>query len=394
MTTPTRNHTHQSTLTQYSSAAHQPTWPQPHLVEQVRHRLEAAQSLVTAEEIEELRVCLAVVASGHATVVQLGDCAEPFVELSPQAVDRKLDFIDEAADLVAGATGQGVIAIGRVAGQFAKPRSNPTETVAGQDIPTYMGDAVNGPGSTPEEREPDPFRLLRGHRLAQRATEAIRHHNSTTGRKIWTSHEALLMDYEHPQVRFQGHDRYLTSTHWPWIGNRTRQLDGAHLSLMEVIRNPVSCKIGPGVSTSEAERLVRTLNPHNEKGRLSLIARFGRSRIRDDFPAIVSALCTAGLEFNWMVDPLHGNTRSADDGAKTRLIPDVLDEVTAFNEILKTFDLHSAGIHLEATGDYGIEECTTSVDSRRGPNSYRSLCDPRLNRIQTAEVLTAWTEGR
>ncbi|SMY00361.1 3-deoxy-D-arabinoheptulosonate-7-phosphate synthase [Brevibacterium iodinum ATCC 49514] len=384
-----------ATPTRHSSAAHQPSWPKQHLVDEVRHRLETAHSLVTAEEVEELRVCMATVASGQATVVQLGDCAEPFIELSPEAIDRKLRFINDAADLVAGATGQAVIAVGRIAGQFAKPRSNPTETVAGQQMSTYMGDAVNGPRPTPEERQPDPLRLLRGHRLAQRATETIRQYNSTTaGRKVWTSHEALLMDYEHPQVRVEGTARYLTSTHWPWIGNRTRHLDGAHISLMAAIRNPVSCKIGPGVFPSEAKQLVRILNPGNEMGRLSLIARFGHSRIKNEFPAVVSAICNAGLEVTWMVDPLHGNTRNADDGAKARLLPDVLGEVNDFNKILRTFGLHSAGIHLEATGDYGIEECTTRIDSRRAPDSYRSLCDPRLNRTQTAEVLTAWTEGR
>ncbi|MGN6035642.1 3-deoxy-7-phosphoheptulonate synthase [Brevibacterium casei] len=394
MTTPIRNHTSEATLSRHAIALHQPTWPQPHLADEVRRRLEAAQAVVTAEEVEELRVCLAAVANGHATVVQLGDCAEPFVELSPQSVERKLDFITETADLVTGATGQGVIAVGRVAGQFAKPRSNPTETIAGREVPTYMGDGVNGAIPTAGEREPDPFRLLKGHRLAQRATDTIRQRNRSARRKIWTSHEALLMDYERPQIRIDGRAQYLTSTHWPWIGNRTRQLNGAHLSLVEAIRNPVSCKIGPGLSTGEAEQLVRALNPHNEKGRLALVARFGHARIRDELPAVVSALRTAGLEVTWMVDPLHGNTRNAADGTKTRLMPEVLDEVTAFNEILRTFDLHSAGIHLEATGDDGIEECTTSTEDRRPPGSYRSLCDPRLNRSQTTEVLTVWAEGR
>nr|WP_221463141.1 3-deoxy-7-phosphoheptulonate synthase [Streptomyces olivoverticillatus] len=377
-------------------ALQQPDWgdaaPQARLV---REELAARPALVRAADVRTLRSHLAHVARGESQVVQAGDCAEDPAECTSGYVARKAGLLDVLAGVMKMITHKPVVRAGRMAGQFAKPRSNPTETVGGTELPVYRGHMVNDPDPHPERRRPDPQRLLSGY-LA--ASEAMTHlgwlnpsRRSGICPPVWTSHEALLLDYELPLVRRDEEGRaWLTSTHWPWIGERTRQVDGAHVALLAEVGNPVGCKVGPSMDTDELLALCETLDPDREQGRLTLIARMGAGAVTERLPRLVEAVKAAGHPVIWLTDPMHGNTVSAPDGFKTRFLDTVIREVRDFQCAVRTAGGIAGGLHLETTPD-DVTECVQNESGiDRVGDKYTSFCDPRLNPSQAIAVVSAW----
>lgn len=365
-------------------AAQQPPWPDRR-ARAFRARLARLPGLVTAAEVAALRSALAEVAAGRRLVVQAGDCAEPFAECGPGPVSRKAALVDRLADALGG--GWPVVRVGRLAGQFAKPRSRATEVVDGVELPVYRGDLVNAPQPDARARQADPARLIAGYHAARSASAHLRRHHPA----LWTSHEALVLDYELPLVRPD--DRgvpLLTSTHWPWIGDRTRAVDGAHVRLLASVANPVACKVGPGLGPDELLALCERLDPDREPGRLTLIARLGADRVSGRLPALVAAVRAAGHPVIWLCDPMHGNTVVAPDGRKTRLVDTVVREVADFLATVHVAGGVAGGLHLESTPDE-VEECGWD-GFPTGP--YTSLCDPRLNPDQALAVVAAWRSAQ
>ena len=365
-------------------AAQQPPWPERG-ARAFRTRLARRDGLVTPAEVAALRADLAEVAAGRRLVVQAGDCAEPFAECGPRHVTPKAALVDRLASALGGDVP--VVRVGRMAGQFAKPRSKPTEVVGGVELPVYRGDLVNAPQADAWARRADPTRLIAGYHAAHSATELLRRHHPW----LRTSHEALVLDYELPLVRRDERGvPLLTSTHWPWIGDRTRQVDGAHVRLLASVANPVACKVGPGTRPDELRALCERLDPEREPGRLTLIARLGADRVAELLPPLVEVVRAAGHPVIWLCDPMHGNTITDAEGRKTRLVGTVVREVVGFRAAVHTAGGVAGGLHLETTPDE-VAECGWD-DFPTG--SYTSLCDPRLNPGQALAVVAAWRQVR
>jgi 3-deoxy-7-phosphoheptulonate synthase len=350
---------------------------------------------VRAEGVYALRALLARVAAGQLYIVQSGDCAEDPAECTPGHVARKAALLDNLADVMKTITHKDVLRVGRIAGQFGKPRSKPTELVRGVELPVYRGHMVNSPEPDPLLRRPDPARLLAGYQAALVATRYLclraRQREPLAEASVWTSHEALLLDYEIPMLRRDDDGRLLlTSTHWPWVGNRTNQVDGAHVALLATIVNPVACKVGPNMSPDELVALCERLDPCRSAGRLTLVARMGADAVVERLPPLVSAVRAAGHPVVWLTDPMHGNTIRASNGLKTRLVETVVREVVNFQCAVSTARGVAGGLHLETTPD-DVTECVAneSMIDHVG-NEYTSLCDPRLNPGQAISVVSAW----
>ncbi|MFJ7155289.1 3-deoxy-7-phosphoheptulonate synthase [Streptomyces sp. NPDC101118] len=380
------------------TALQQPEWEDHAQVELVRQELAAHTPLVRAQDVRTLREALARVALGEAKLVQAGDCAEDPDESTARDVHRKAAVLDLVAGALKMITHRPVVRIGRLAGQFAKPRSNPTEIIDGVELPVYRGHLVNGPEPDPASRRPDPLRMLTGYMAA---CEINKHLGWYADRRdgndvlleppVWTSHEALLLDYELPQVRQDGEGgHYLASTHFPWIGERTRQLDGAHVALLSQVENPVACKVGPSMSPEDVVTLCGILDPRREPGRLTLIARMGADAAADKLPPLVEAVRRAGHPVIWLTDPMHGNTVSTPGGYKTRYLETVEREVRAFQFAVESAGGVAGGLHLETTPD-DVTECVVNASAAdRVGDAYTSFCDPRLNPSQAISVVTAW----
>jgi 3-deoxy-7-phosphoheptulonate synthase len=361
----------------------------------VRDALSNKPPLVRAENVHALRSLLSRVAAGELLVVQSGDCAEDPAECTPIYVARKIALLDMLAAVLKMTTGKPVLRVGRIAGQFGKPRSRPTERVGGVDLPVYRGHMVNSPEPDPLLRRPDPDRLLAGYEAASAAMGYLGRRTSErlplVEASVWTSHEALLLDYEIPMVRQdETGRRLLTSTHWPWIGNRTNQLDGAHTALLATIDNPVACKVGPGMATGELVALCERLDPFRTPGRLTLIARMGADAVAERLPPLVAAVRAAGHPVVWLTDPMHGNTVSGPNGLKTRFVETVIQEVVEFQHAVSAERGVAGGLHLETTPDE-VTECVVneSMINHVG-DKYTSFCDPRLNPKQAIKVVSAW----
>ncbi|MFC0439917.1 3-deoxy-7-phosphoheptulonate synthase [Kutzneria buriramensis] len=376
-------------------AAQQPQWEDRARIRRVREELATRPALVSAADTHRLRGMLARVAAGEATVVQAGDCAEDPAECVVGYVARKAGLLDVLAGTMKMITHKPVVRAARIAGQFAKPRSSPTERVGDLELPVYRGHMVNSPEPDPEGRRPDPDRLLMGYRAA---SDAMGHLGwlgasrlSIIDTPVWTSHEALLLDYEIPMVRAGGDGRpLLTSTHWPWIGDRTRQLDGAHVELLSRVVNPVACKVGPSSQRDELLALCQRLDPERAPGRLTLIARMGAAGVVDLLPPLVRAVKAAGHPVVWLCDPMHGNTITAPDGLKTRLMDTVVREVEEFQSAVRAGGGIPGGLHLETTPDE-VTECVSSESHLTEVGTkYTSFCDPRLNPSQAVHAVTAW----
>jgi 3-deoxy-7-phosphoheptulonate synthase len=361
----------------------------------VRSNLAEMPPLVGWDEVRTLRRLLAEVAVGRQLVIQAGDCAECPAECTPTALSRKVGLLDALAGVMRMRAALPVIRVGRIAGQFAKPRTHPIELCDGVELPAFRGLLVNGPEPDPLSRRPDPLRMLACHRAA---TSAMRYLWRTKTwapvpeTAVWTSHEALILDYELPQLRhLSGGRLMLTSTHWPWIGDRTRQVDGAHVRLLSAVSNPVACKVGPTMTRAELGALCIRLDPEREPGRLTLIARLGADLTAQRLPELVATVRAAGHPVIWLCDPMHANTVTGPDNRKTRLVKEIIREVHAFQEAMTVAGGVAGGLHLEATPD-SVSECVTDIAELARVGEHDTiLCDPRLNPEQALAVVASLT---
>ncbi|WP_371666584.1 3-deoxy-7-phosphoheptulonate synthase [Streptomyces sp. NBC_00289] len=368
------------------TAQQQPCWPDPAQVEDVRATLRSLAPLITVAELNTLRSRLELVESGRSLVLQGGDCAELFQEAGVETVNRKLDLLRRLSDACRSGTGMPVVTIGRLAGQYAKPRSQAEERLPdGRSVPSYRGDAVNGAAADPAARQHDPRRLLIAY---ARARHVLKHVGATwrewpPEEHVFVSHELLLKDYELPLVRGWDETHYASSGHFGWIGDRTRALDEWHVSFAENICNPVGVKIGPTAAPADVARLVARLNPLAEPGRLTLIVRMGAAAVEYALSPIVAAVARQGIPVTWLCDPMHGNTVTTTRGQKTRLMPAMMQEVTSFVAVLRGAGQWAGGLHIEVTPDH-VVECAWHPDDLSSPQAarYTSACDPRLNTDQ------------
>ncbi|WP_236048428.1 3-deoxy-7-phosphoheptulonate synthase [Paractinoplanes ovalisporus] len=365
-------------------AREQPDWRDHPELSRIRAELRSREPLVTESEIAAARAGIAKVAAGEALLLQAGDCAESFAESGPEHTAAKVAALTGLSDLLSLSTGRPVMRFARMAGQYAKPRSSPTEMVGGVEMPTFRGHIVNAPEADPAARAADPERLLLAYAHSSRVLAAM-----PDG--PWVSHEALLLDYEGPQVRPGATgDLLLASTHLPWIGERTRQADHAHVAMLAAVANPVACKVGPTASPESVVDLCARLDPDRRPGRLTLIARMGAGRVAEALPPIARAVRQAGHPVVWLSDPMHGNTVRAKSGEKTRHLDSMIAEAVLFRVSLERLGLHPGGLHLEvAAAD--VTECVggnvPGEDALR--RRYESLCDPRLNPSQARELITS-----
>jgi 3-deoxy-7-phosphoheptulonate synthase len=420
-------------------AAQQADWPDPARVAAVTDELAGLPPLVLAAECDVLKERLAAVARGEAFVLQGGDCAETFAGATAESVRAKLQTLLQMAVVLTYGASVPVVKIGRMAGQFAKPRSRLTEVRAGTELPAYRGDAVNGLEFAAAARTPDPARMLRAYQCSAvtlnlcrafatggyadlrqvhawnqdfvQASPAGQRYERLAGEidralafmhacgadpeelhavELYSSHEALLLDYEQSLTRADPRSAlpYDTSAHFLWVGERTRDPAGAHVEFASGIRNPVGVKIGPDATPADVLALIDRLNPDREPGRLTLITRMGAARVRDALPPIIKAVAAAGIELAWVCDPMHGNTFEAPSGHKTRRLRDVLDEVQGFFEVHRKLGTHPGGIHIEFTGD-NVTECvggSHEIAAGDLPQRYETACDPRLNRTQALDL--------
>ncbi|WP_339913193.1 3-deoxy-7-phosphoheptulonate synthase class II [uncultured Brevundimonas sp.] len=417
-------------------------YPDANALAAVEDELRAMPPLVFAGEARRLQDRLAEVEAGKAFLLQGGDCAESFKEFSTDNIRDTFRLILQMAVVLTFAGRKPVVKVGRIAGQFAKPRSSSLETIGDQTLPSYRGDIINGMGFTEAERVPDPQRLIRAynqsastlnllrafagggyadlyniHRwmlgfagdnaagaqyreLADKITEALafmeavgvtpQNHPDLSRVDVFTSHEALLLNVESALTRLDGAsgEWFDTSAHMLWIGERTRQLDGAHVEFMRGIRNPIGLKCGPTLEVDDLLALIDVLNPDNTPGRLTLIGRFGADRIGERLPGLMRAVKAEGRRVVWSIDPMHGNTLKAGNGFKTRPFERILDEVRTFIDVAEAEGVHPGGVHLEMTGQ-NVTEClggAQAVTEDDLSSRYHTHCDPRLNADQALEL--------
>ncbi|MFE7068836.1 3-deoxy-7-phosphoheptulonate synthase [Streptomyces sp. NPDC057620] len=381
-------------------AAQQPDWATHPAYEPSCTTLASAPALVTPEELARLRRALAVVAGGGAVMLQLGDCAESFEETDADQVRAKTAVLHALADEVADGTGLPVLRVGRIGGQFAKPRTLPHEEVGGVLLPAFRGHMVNGESPTPEARAHDPRRMVRAYEASADVLRALTRERDQRARRVqefedgpWASHDALVVDYEARLVRTEGGRRFVGSTHLPWLGDRTRAPGSAHVRLLASVVNPVALKLGPSVATDELREVCALLDPYRMPGRLTLIVRMGAERVTGLLPPLVAAVRDAGHRPVWLSDPMHGNTvREA--GRKTRRLTDVVDEASRCKRVLERAGEHPGGLHLEVAASDVTECLGGKVDGvDRLAERYTTLCDPRLNPDQAAELMRAWVRS-
>ena len=416
----------------------QPAWQDEAAIEQVRRELRSAPPLVFAGEVDMLRERLAAAARGEAFLLQGGDCAETFAGATADNIRNRVKTILQMAVVLTYGAAMPVIKMGRMAGQFAKPRSSDTETRGDLTLPAYRGDIVNGYDFTPESRAADPQRILRGYHMAASTLNLVRaftqggfadlrqvhswnkgfaqnpsfaryealageidravrfmeaagaNFDELKGVEFFTGHEGLLMDYERPMTRIDSRTglAYNTSSHFQWIGERTRDLDGAHVDFFSRVRNPIGVKLGPTTTPADMEALVDRLDPEREPGRLTFITRMGAGRIRDVLPGLLEASKSLESTPLWVTDPMHGNGITTKNGYKSRRFDDVVDEVRGFFDSHRMAGTFPGGIHVELTGD-DVTEClggAEDIDELALETRYESLCDPRLNHMQSLEL--------
>jgi 3-deoxy-7-phosphoheptulonate synthase len=377
-------------------ALQQPDWRgHPHYREAFR-ALTAALPLVLPGEVREFAGQMALVCAGGAQLLQAGDCAESFHESGPEHTEAAVDVLDRLADVMGARSGHEVVRIGRLGGQFAKPRSQASETVDGVTLPPFRGHLINSELPDPVARVPDPRRMLTAHRLAAEVHRMLAERRCLHADKAgpWSSHEALVIDYE-AAFAHQNPETgrpLLCSTHFPWIGERTRQVDNAQVRLLAATDNPVGCKLGPTTTAEEAVRLCELLNPDRVPGRLTFIVRMGAATVATGLPPILRAVRGIGHPVVWVSDPMHGNTERTPDGGKTRRLDAVAAEIAGFRRALSDAGEHVGGLHLEvATAEVG--ECVGGPDRAVADTDrvHRTLCDPRLSPSQAEFLLgEAW----
>ena len=423
-------------------AAQQPDWPDDAHLRRVTDELAQLPPLVVAAESRDLTSALARVAEGQAFLLQAGDCAESFSSFSAESVRRRLQVILQMAVVLTYSSGVPTVKIGRIAGQFAKPRSSGSETIGEVTLPSFRGHIVNGDAFDTDSRVPDPDRLLQAYHQSAATLNLLRSltrggfadlnqvHSWTQtfvtgtaqgqqykaladeiGRALrfmtacgvdtsslptlhetdfFTSHEALLLPFEEALTRVDPLTglRYASSAHTIWIGERTRQLDGAHVAYFSSVANPVGCKVGPTATPEEVVELCQALNPDRVPGRLTLITRMGAARIEDGLRPLLRAVRDAGHPVVWACDPMHGNTFTSESGRKTRRVDDILDEIAGFFRAHEAEGTWAGGVHVELTSD-DVTECLggsheildSDLDTR-----YETVCDPRLNGRQSLDL--------
>jgi 3-deoxy-7-phosphoheptulonate synthase len=375
-------------------ARQQPDWADRARLDRVVEELHTRRPLVSAHDVRTLGTLLALVAQGRALIVQAGDCAEDPAECGAADVARKRALLDLLAGTMRMAAHKPVLRVGRIAGQYCKPRSNPVELVGGLSLPPYRGHMVNLPEPTEDRRRADPERILDCYAAADLIVNRLGWwgpRESMLDAAVWTSHEALLLDYEFPMLRqTSAGGLLLTSTHWPWIGERTRQPEGAHVAMLSRVVNPVACKVGPSTTPEDAVGLCELLDPRREPGRLTLVARMGADAVAEKLPPLVAAVREAGHPAIWLCDPMHGNTLTTPEGLKTRFVDSVIREVRGFQWAVNRAGGVAGGLHLETTPDE-VTECVADASQiERVGHKYTSLCDPRLNPAQAVQVAGAW----
>ena len=419
-------------------AKQQPTWADAQVLEQVKKELAVQPPLVFAGEVDTLRDRIAQAARGEAFLLQGGDCAETFVDATADRIRNRIKTVLQMAVVLMYGSSLPVIKMGRMAGQFAKPRSSDFETRDGVTLPAYRGDAVNGYEFTEESRRNDAKRLMQAYHTSSSTLNLIR--AFTTGgfadlrqvhawnkgftdnpankqyekiagdidramrfmeacgvdsaelrsTEFFVSHEGLLFDYERPMTRIDSRTGtpYVTSGHFIWVGERTRQLEGAHLDFFSRVRNPLGVKLGPTTSVEDLKQIIEKLDPTREPGRLTLISRMGAGKIRDELPKLIEAAKETGSTPLWITDPMHGNGITTANGYKSRRFEDVMDEVMGFFEVHRALGTHPGGLHVELTGD-DVAEClggSEMIDEATLAQRYESVCDPRLNHMQSLEL--------
>lgn len=419
-----------------------PTYPDAAALAAVEERLSAYPPLVFAGEVRRLRQQLALAAQGKAFVLQGGPCAESFSEFKADIVRDTFRVLLQMAVVLTFGAKVPVIKMGRMAGQFAKPRSADMETVNGVSLPSYRGDIINGPAFTPDDRIPDPVRMETGYfqsagiqnllRAFSRGGYANLHQvhrwnlgfverSPLAGRyramaerigetlafmqacgidaessaqidetEFYTSHEALLLPYEQALTRIDSTsgEWYDCSAHFVWIGDRTRQPDGAHVEFLRGVRNPIGIKVGPTTSVDDIRRLTEILNPTNEAGRITLISRMGADRIEQFLPPIMRAVKETGRSVTWLSDPMHGNTISTQQKMKTRSFDAIVGELKGFFAVCAAEGVPAGGVHLEMTGQ-NVTECVGGAHRLTEDDladRYETFCDPRLNAEQSLEL--------
>ncbi len=419
-----------------------PSYPDEEALREVEARLASFPPLVFAGEARKLRRKLARVAEGKGFLLQGGDCAESFAEHSADNIRDFFRVFLQMAVVLTYASGQPVVKLGRIAGQFAKPRSDDFETRDGVTLPSYRGDIINSIEFDEEARIPDPHRQLQAYRqsaatlnllrafaqggyanlehvhrwtlgflrdtpmagryreIADRITDTMRfmracginpdtaHQLRTTD--FYTSHEALLLGYEQALTRIDSTsgDWYATSGHFLWIGDRTRDPEGAHVEFLRGVQNPIGIKAGPSMTPDGLLKLIEILNPENDPGRLTIITRFGADKVASGLPPLIRAVQREGFKVVWSCDPMHGNTIKTDAGYKTRPFDRVLAEVRAFMQVHAAEGTHAGGIHIEMTGQ-NVTECTggaRAIAESDLSDRYHTHCDPRLNAAQALEL--------
>ena len=418
--------------------AQQPSWSDASVYEASVKELSMLPPLVFAGEVDDLRDRLAQAAQGKAFLLQGGDCAETFAGATADKISARVKTILQMAVVLTYGASLPVIKMGRMAGQFAKPRSSNDETRDGVTLPAFRGDIVNGFEFTPESRAHDASRMLRAYHTSASTLNLIRAftqggfadlrlvhqwnrgftENPAHARyeslakdidraikfmascgadfealkrvEFFASHEALLLDYERALTRIDSRTGlpYDTSSHFLWIGERTRELDAAHVDFLSRVRNPIGVKLGPGTSGDDALRLIDKLDPNREPGRLTFITRMGAGNIREKLPQLVEKVTASGAQVLWVTDPMHGNTVTSPNGYKTRNFDDVIDEVRGFFEVHRSLGTFPGGLHVEMTGD-DVAEClggADPIDQEAFLEGYESVCDPRLNHKQSLEM--------
>jgi 3-deoxy-7-phosphoheptulonate synthase len=419
----------------------QPAWPDARECKDTLEKLSNLPALVFAGESRGLKQQLVESAEGKAFVLQCGDCAEDFSRCNGPRIHDLVKVILQMSIILAYAGEKQVVNIGRIAGQYAKPRSSETEKVGGLEIPSYRGDMVNSPEPTLEARTPDPRKMLEGYFRATATLNLVRaftrggyaaldqvhawhrdfldafpanqkyeelvmgirkainfttaigldiHAPQLNQVTLYTSHEALLLEYEEAMTRIDTTtgDWYDTSAHMLWIGDRTRQLDGAHVEFLRGVCNPLGMKIGSNHDIDEIKQVIEKLNPKNDPGRLTLITRFGAERINSFLPQLLRELKREGFKLVWICDPMHGNTYKNEHSRKTRRFEDILREIHSFFQIHRTEGTIPSGVHLELTGE-NVTECTGGSRQLLDKDlklNYQTNCDPRLNAEQAVEL--------
>lgn len=415
-------------------AVQQPHWPDLEYVARIRALLESVPPITVAVEVDRLQERLGAVARGESFLLQGGDCAETFIDNTEEHARGTIRTLLQMAVVLTYGTSMPLVKVARIAGQYAKPRSADNDAAG---LPAYRGDMINSLEPTVEGRRPDPGRMIRAYANAAAAmnlTRAItgagladlRHLHewnmdfvagSNAGARyeqvaqeidrslrfmsacgiddsslhtveMYSSHELLVLDYERAMLRLDGGRLYDLSAHQLWIGDRTRQLDGAHIAVAALIANPVGVKIGPTITPDEALALVRRLDPEGIDGRVTLVARMGSDRVRDLLPPIVEAVSRSGHKVVWQCDPMHGNTEESPTGHKTRQFDRIVDEVMGFFEVHHVLGTHPGGIHVEHTGE-DVTEClggAQEISHDELDSRYESACDPRLNPQQALEL--------